>query len=330
MSSHVAKLKNYLMYYFDDSFDNLFGKKIFVLSGDITDTTSIENLLYHDFDTVINCAACVKHFGNDDTLYNVNVEGVKNLVDFCVKNNKRLIHISTASVAGATVEGSDIEKEKITESVLNFGQDISNKYVNTKFQAEEIILKNITTNNLKAKIVRVGNLMSRYSDGEFQINLDGNAFMRKMKAYYTMKVFPVSRMDESCEFSPIDCVAETIIKLAGTNDEFTTFLSCNNHFVQMGDVIYAMNKAGANIKVVSDEEYEKVFNKYLRDEEKNDDVSILISYNTGENKKTVFIGYDNAFTTKALYRINYRWPIITEDYIQNTILRIMKLGFFDK
>ena len=328
MSSHIAKLKNYLMYYFDDSFDDLFGKRIFLVSGDITDTETINHLSYYDFDTIINCAACVKHFGNDDTLYNVNVQGVKNIVDFCVKNNKRLIHISTASVAGVTFEGSEIENVKITENVLNFGQDISNKYVNTKFQAEEIILTNITTNNLKAKIIRVGNLMSRYCDGEFQINSVENAFMRKMKAYFTMKVFPVSQMDELCEFSPIDCVAETIVKLAGTNDEFTTFLSCNNHYVQMGDVIYAMNKLGANIRVVSDKEYEEVFNEYLKDEKKNDAVSILISYEMGESKKAIFVDYDNKFTTKALYRINYRWPIITEDYIEKSIEAMMKLGFF--
>lgn len=329
MSSSIAKLKNYLMYYFDDSYDELFGKRIFIVSGDITDTETIDYLVYHDFDTIINCAACVKHFGVDDTLYNVNVQGVKNLVDFCVKNNKRLIHVSTASVAGVTFEGSEIENVKITETILNFGQDISNKYVNTKFQAEEVILTNITKNNLKAKIVRVGNLMSRYSDGEFQINLSGNAFMRKMKAYYTMKVFPMSQMAWPCEFTPIDCVAETIVRLAGTNDEFTTFISCNTHYVQMGDVIYAMNKAGANIKVVFDEEYNEVFNKYLNDQKKNDAVSILISYDMGENKKVVFVGYDNTFTTNALYRVNFRWPIITEDYIENAISNIIKLGFFD-
>ena len=329
MSSPVAKLKNYLMYYFDDLYEDLFGKRIFIVSGDITDTESINHLSNFDFDTVFNCAACVKHFGNDDTLYNVNVQGVKNIVDFCVKNKKRLIHVSTASVAGETYEGSSIDNVKLTENILNFGQDISNKYINTKFQAEEIILSNITNNDLKAKIIRVGNLMSRYSDGEFQINSIENAFMKTLRAYSAMKVFPVSSMDEVCEFSPVDCVAETIVKLAGTNDDFTVFLSCNNHFVQMGDVIYAMNKLGANIKVVSDKEYDTVFKQYLSDEKKNEAVSILISYNEGESKKTIFLGYENQFTTKALYRINYRWPIITEEYIEKAIETIMKLGYFN-
>ena len=329
MSSLVAKMKHYLMYYFDDSFDDLFGKRIFLISGDITDTETIEHLSDYEFDTIFNCAACVKHFGNDDTLYKVNVKGVENLVNFCVKNNKRLVHVSTASVAGATYEGSDLADKKITENVLNLGQDISNKYVNTKFNAEEIILTNITKNNLKAKIVRVGNLMSRYSDGEFQINSIENAFMRQLKAYYSMKVFPISQMDEICEFSPVDCVAESIVKLANTNDEFTVFLSCNEHFVQMGDVIYAMNKIGAGIRVVSDKEFDDVLNSFMKDETKNDLVSILISYNLDSNKKIVFIGYDSAFTTKILYRVSFRWPIVTEDYIEKSLLALMRLGYFD-
>ncbi len=329
MSSLIAKMKNYLMYYFDDPFDNLFGKRIFLVSGDITDKESVEHLSNYEFDAIFNCAACVKHFGNDDTLYKVNVKGVENLVDYCVKNNKRLIHVSTASVAGATYEGSDIADKKITENILNLGQDISNKYVNTKYNAEEIILTNITNNNLKAKIVRVGNLMSRYSDGEFQINSIENAFMKQLKAYYSMKAFPISQMDEICEFSPVDLVAESIVRLANTNDEFTTFLSCNEHFVQMGDVIYAMNKIGAGIRVVSDDEFNDILNSFMKDETKNNLVSILISYNLDSNKKIVFIGYDCKFTTKILYRINFRWPIVTEDYIEKSLLALMRLGYFD-
>ena len=329
MSSLVAKMKNYLMYYFDDSYDELFGKRLFLVSGDITDKETVEHLVNYEFDAIFNCAACVKHFGNDDTIYKVNVKGVENLVDFCVKNNKRLIHVSTASVAGTTYEGSDIENKRITENVLNLGQDISNKYVNTKYHAEEIILTNVTKNNLKAKIVRVGNLMSRYSDGEFQINSIENAFMKKLKAYYAMKAFPVSQMDVVCEFSPIDCVAESIVKLANTNDDFTVFLSCNEHYVQMGDVIYAMNKIGADIRAVSDKEFDEILNDFMKDESKNDLVSVLISYSMDANKKTVFIGYDCKFTTRILYRINFRWPIVTEDYIEKALLALKNLGYFD-
>ena len=97
----------------------------------------------------------------------------------------------------------------------------------------------------------------------------------------------------------------------------------------MGDVIYAMNKIGAGIRVVSDEEFNDILNTFMKDETKNNLVSILISYNLDSNKKIVFIGYDCKFTTKILYRINFRWPIVTEDYIEKSLLALMRLGYFD-
>lgn len=118
--------------------------------------------------------------------------------------------------------------------------------------------------------------MSRYSDGEFQINSIENAFMKQLKAFYKLKSFPISRMDEQVEFSPIDCVAETIVRLSETNDKFTVFLSCNNHYVQMGDVIYAMNRLGSEIAVVNDKDFDDRLMKLMSDDKRM--MQCLFSY----------------------------------------------------
>ncbi|MBQ6297883.1 MAG: SDR family oxidoreductase [Selenomonadaceae bacterium] len=55
---------------------------------------------------------------------------------------------------------------------------MSNKYVYSKFQAEELVLTAIGQGKLDGKIIRVGNLMRRISDGEFQINFSNNAYSR--------------------------------------------------------------------------------------------------------------------------------------------------------
>lgn len=328
-SSLAARLKNYLMYYFDNPYDELFGTRIFLISGDITDKEKLMFLKNYDFDTVINCAACVKHFGADDTLMNVNVNGVKNLIDICLELNKKLIHVSTASVAGATRDGKKLGDLCIYENVLNIGQDISNKYVHTKYLAEEAILTAITERKLKAKIIRVGNLMSRYSDGEFQINFIENAFMKKLKAYYALGAAPISEFDSLVEFSPIDSVAESIVRLSETNDKFTVFLSCNEHYVQMGDVINAMNEVGFKIDALNDEDFNNKLMDYMKDESKNDVVSVLISYNSGINQKIIEIPYNSKFTTKVLYRIGFRWPIVNEEYIKKSLLALKTLDYFD-
>ena len=59
-------------------------------------------------------------------------------------------------------------------------------------------------------------------------------------------------------------------------------------------------------------------------------ISGLISYATSDNDKTEeFIGYDNSFTIKALYRIGFKWPIINEKYLENALNALATLGFFD-
>ena len=97
-------MMNMLMYYFDDPYKELFESRIICVDGDITSKEQVTGFSEYKFSTIINCAACVKHFAADDVLERINVQGVENLIDFCKNNGRRLIQISTVSVAG---EGSD-------------------------------------------------------------------------------------------------------------------------------------------------------------------------------------------------------------------------------
>jgi thioester reductase-like protein len=217
------------------------------------------------------------------------------------------------------------------ENMLHIGQDLSNAYVRTKFLAEEAILTTIKERNLDAKIMRVGNLMSRYSDGEFQINSVTNSFMLQLRAYAALGAYPCYEMDSGTEFSPIDITAASIIALAGTPKEFTVFHARNAHVVEMGDVLTAMNEGGIEVKPVSDEEFQKRLNAFMEDESKSMLVAPLISYNNADGEvQLVEIPDESTFTTKALYQLGFKWPIITDDYIKKAIMALQTLGFFDE
>ena len=64
------------------------------------------------------------------------------------------------------------------ENDLYIGQNITNEYIRTKFLAERAVLEAVSS-GLDGKVIRVGNLMSRNSDGEFQINFITNGFPAK-------------------------------------------------------------------------------------------------------------------------------------------------------
>ena len=185
--------------------------------------------------------------------------------------------------------------------------------------------------SLDGRIIRVGNLMSRYSDGEFQINSVTNGFMRSLRAYAALGMISVSALAEEVEFSPIDCTAQAVVTLAGEGGNFTVFHATNGHRVQMGDVAEAMNKSGIAIKVVDENTFYEAFNKALSDDNLSEVVSPLVSYQASD-KNTVefFIDYDNSFTTKALYRLGFKWPIINEQYLKNVFDALSSLAFFDE
>ena len=60
-------------------------ERLAVIDGDTTDPDCIKGLEELEFDTVINCAACVKHFAESEYLMRINVNGVDNLIDLCIK-----------------------------------------------------------------------------------------------------------------------------------------------------------------------------------------------------------------------------------------------------
>ena len=69
----VRRLKMLLFYYFNEEFADLFGKRLHVVLGDVTQP--IEESL--PVDTVFNCAAVVKHFSEGTLIEDVNIKGAQ-------------------------------------------------------------------------------------------------------------------------------------------------------------------------------------------------------------------------------------------------------------
>ena len=277
---------------------------------------------------MINCAACVKHFTHDDTLERINVEGVRNLIDLCQRLDKRLIQVSTVSVAGEGKDGQPPQDHRLKENELYFGQVLDNAYVCTKFMAERYVLDAVRQ-GMDGKIMRVGNLMSRDRDGEFQLNFQTNAFMRRLRGYQALGCFPMSLMGAPVEFSPIDSTAGAILALAGTTAEFTVYHPYNNHHIFMADAIASMNRQGFSIRIVPDHEFAAVLKEADGNHALEDAVAALLAYEAHGTEIRYELGADHQFTVEALYRLGYLWPITSREYLDKSISMLAELGFFD-
>ena len=319
------RLKGQLFYYLEKTYDELLGKRLFVVEGDIT--KPIPKL---PVSTVINCAAVVKHFSTGTEIEDANVGGVKNLIDYCLANSVRLIQVSTMStVSMGMSKGKSLEEGRmIGERDLYFGQLLENKYVRSKFLAERLVLEAVKEKGLIAKIMRVGNLAARYSDGEFQINNGMNSAMGRLKIYALLGVCPYEQMDVPMEFSPIDEVAKAILLLCQTPKECVIFHPYNHNAILSGNVFGEMEKLGLPVKPVEREDFDAAMAKAGDDPVKAKLLTSMLAYQSG-NKRDTHIARHNTYTMQTLYRMGYRWPVTSWDYVAQFIGAIKGLGFFD-
>lgn len=328
--SAEQRLKSMLFYYFENTYEELMSTRLIAVEGDVTDGAAFERLEEADIETVVNCAANVKHFSAGTDIEDVNVGGVLHAIDFCRRTGSRLVHISTTSVSGFSVGDMPPADTVMKENMLYFNQVLDTKYGHSKFRAERAILEAIAQ-GLEAKIMRVGNLSARDVDGEFQMNFATNSFVGRLKSYELIGKFPYSMMDVTAEMAPIDSTAKAILALAKTPVACCVFHPYNNHSIYMGDIIYGMKEYGMDIELSEDQAYEQALQVAQKDPKKAAVLSSMIAYqNMGHGKKAVGIAKDNAYTMKVLYRLGYHWPTTSREYVRKFVEALDGLGFFSE
>ncbi len=327
--SAEERLKSLLFYYFSNNYEELFNTRLHIVDGDITDYADFEKLISYDIDTIFNCAANVKHFSSGTDIEDINFGGVLNGLEFAKLKNAKYVQVSTYSVAGESINNFPPADYKFNERDLFIGQGIDNQYLRSKFLAERAVLEAAVEDDLSVKIMRVGNLMARSDDGEFQINFVSNGFINRLKAFVTIGKMPYSLLSDADELSPIDVTAKSIVELSKTPKECVVFHPYQHHTICFADIVDIIEPLGLEIEAVEEEEYDECLNQALTDKDKQEGISGLItSMGSGKFKK-VWIDAENDYTVQVLYRLGVKWPIISNEYIYKFIEYLNDLAFFD-
>ncbi len=326
--SGAERLKSLLFYYFSDEYNEAFDERLHIIEGDITNFEDFEKLVHEKIDTVFNCAANVKHFSSGTDIEDINLGGVVNGLKFAKMKNAKYVQISTYSIAGESIDNYPPVDVKFTENDLFIGQAVDNQYLNSKFLAERAVLEAAVNDDLDVKIMRVGNLMARSSDSEFQINFVSNGFINRLKAFVTIGKMPYSMLMNPVEFSPIVITAKAIVGLSKTPKECTVFHPYDYHNISFGDIIDIIKPLGLTINPAEEEDYQKALDEALADKTKQEGVSGLItSIGSGKVKK-IWLPVDNSYTVQALYRLGITWPFLSEEYVYNFVKYLDELDFF--
>ena len=338
------RFQNLVHFYFDNKLDKYLNKRIYVLNGNITKERwglSISNyeMLRNNIDVVINSAANVKHYGTVEKFKDINNGLLEQTIDFCLKNNKRLIHISSLSISGNTLlEGSISTNEKITqnsftEKDLYIGQILDNVYSRSKFEGERLILENIAKKGLDAQILRLGNITNRYSDGKFQINYKDNAFANRVKSFIELKEIPDYLLDEYIEFTPVDLCSDAIISiLKNKQKNMYIYHIYNNNHVYFSNLIKLLKNLDFNIKVVNEKDFITKIDTILNSKKETSILSGLVN-DFDSNKKLSYssnIKISNEMTNKILKNVGFEWPEIDTDYVKKYFKYFEKINFLTK
>ncbi|MBO6292375.1 MAG: SDR family oxidoreductase, partial [Selenomonas sp.] len=329
--SVVSRLQALGYYYFQSVYRELLGKRLFVVEGDVTDYEDFAALKDCQIDTVINCAASVKHFAFDSRIEDINIGGAKNVISFCLEHKARMIQTSTMSVVEMGYKDSLPANYQPTEQMLYFGQDLTNKYVHSKFLAERAVLEAVLQQGLSAKIMRYGNLSARAEDGEFQINFTSNAAMGVLKGYASLGCAAYDRLDDTMEFSPIDVVAKATVALAQTPEACRIFHVITDQYIPMIQIFREMGNMGHPVAFVEPEDFAEAFAKAQRDPQKSSRLTSLMAYAHGAGERErVLLNMSREYTLQVLYRLGLAWPVTSWDYLRKFMGALNGLGYFDE
>ena len=322
------RLKFQLFYYFERDYAELFGSRIIVVEGDVTEELRIPEDAR--INTVVNCAAVVKHFSSGTEIEDVNVDGPANLVEFCLEHDAALVQVSTGSTVKCALKPDAQFMGKAGERDLYIGQELENRYVRSKFLAERLVLDAVVNRGLRAKVMRVGNLAPRTADGEFQINFETNAAMGRLKSFALLGCAAYDQLDATMEFSPIDETARAIILLAQTPPACVLFHPFNHHAVLYGDVFEAMGKCGLPVRGVEREEFAGVLREAEADPKKARVLTSMLAYARKATGAPVVVPKaGNAFTMQVLYRLGFRWNPTPATYVEQFLNALEGMGYFD-
>lgn len=342
LTTHI-KLLDKLHFYFGTKYDHLIDKRIFVIKSDIVDENlglSEKNLnnLADCVDTVINCAAKVSHYGSYNSFYDINVKAVDNLMNFCMKYNKTFYQVSTLSVSGNSFVDQYREEQNISKKInyrenkFYIGQSLNNVYIRTKFEAEKNVLSNMQK-GLNAYILRVGNLMPRFSDGKFQQNMKENAYLNRLLAFLEIGCIPNSLLDGYLEFTPIDYTANAILSLISyPSKQNRIFHLFNDNHIKISEFLNLLKLYNYIIDVIPEEEFKTKIRNILNDDSEKQILNNLINdFDKDLNLSyTTNIILKSELTTKYLKNIGFNWPKIDSNYVQKIIncIEFLRKGDF--
>jgi len=292
--------------------------RIVVICGDISEEIVVDEHI----DTIINCAANVKHYGSYTDFYQINVLGTQNMIALAKQKKAKLIHISTRAIFGDGA-GSD-STHTLDEGQLYVGQSLENVYIRSKFESEVAVLR-AKLEGLEATVMRVGNLTNRFSDLKFQKNYQDNAGLKRLKAFANLGVFPAEWGPLlTYEFSPVDLTAQAVIKLAQhDHPDFSVFHVYHHREIPFSQLTQLFKLAPVTLEAFINE-VKLTANQLDQAHIYEAFIDLIHEQDQHFSQSTNALSSD--FSMWYLNQIGFDWPKIDARYVKEYVSYFEKIG----
>ena len=285
----------------NDTINSLEGLRCKIYYGDITKLESLNeifNIAEPAEVFVIHCAGIVYIKSKyNPKVYDVNVNGTKNIIKKVLEKNAKLVYIS--SVHAITEKANN----EVMQEITNFDPNkVKGQYAKTKAETAKYILEQVKNNNLNACIIHPSGLIGP--------NDFGNSHLTQLiKEIAEEKLFACVK--GGYDFVDVRDVADGIISACANNNKGECYILSNKYISikQLSDIVCEIRKL-KKIKLVLPiwlvklvapicELYYKIkkqtplFTKYSL-------YTITSNSNFSNNKAKKMLGYKNRSITETI------------------------------
>ena len=193
-----------------------------------------------------------RHYAASDNALVTNREGTRHVLAFARAAGARMVYISTVSLGSEYVKSDPGLTREFSEDDFDIGQNWEdNVYLKGKFEAERLV-REAAGGGLPVKILRIGRLVGRSSDGVFQKNPESNAFWGLVSGIVQAGMVPTELSDMVLDTTAVDeCAAAALLLIQkGSGMVYHLF---NPEMDSVREMIETM---GANIVETSREQFE--------------------------------------------------------------------------
>jgi len=325
------RLLDTMSFYFGADVEQRMEQRVVAVVGDLSEenlglSQEDQTMLNTTVDTIIHCGADVRHYGEEDHFDKVNVRGTQYLIDMArAREGVRFHFVSTLS----NVMGFAPNDPKLyipTEDDFDRGQTLDSPYAESKFRAEALVRQAIEE-GVAASVYRAGNLCGHSETGQFQRNIDSNAFYRFVKATLMLEV--TAEGGNYVDLTPVNYASKVLVHFACRKESVGhTFHLCNAKQITGDDFIHLLQSFGYSILMMSGEQY----GQWLFDEntakEHYEAVQLILAALMEENPHGTKILFDCSKTQQMLAGSGVVSPAPDRRLLFNILKYGIEIGYF--